>query len=146
MNTTNPAGSGISCTRFFRLLPFQSVQHGLSFPMTCITFSLTMFSGVSFVAYGISCLFSSRMRVEFERFGLARFRTMVGGLELLGGCAQLVSWFFSPLGILAAGGLSALMLLGVVTRIRIGDGLLVSMPAIGYMLLNAHLLLVLIKL
>jgi len=108
--------------------------------MNDIILAITLFSGISFIAYGISCLTSNHMRLEFERFGLARFRTTVGVLEFLGGAAQLASFLFPPLGILAAGGLAAVMLLGIITRVRVGDDLLVSLPAIVYLLLNAFLL------
>jgi len=101
--------------------------------------ALTILSGLSFIIYGISCLVSDHMRVEFVRFGLARFRVLVGWLELLGGSAQIVSLFFPLPGIPSAGGLALLMLLGVITRFRIGDGLLVSLPAIGYMVINTYL-------
>jgi hypothetical protein len=112
--------------------------------MSTLHQALLVFSGLSFVAYGISCLISPHMRAEFTRFGLARFRPLVGSLELAGGCGQLLSWLFPALGIGATSGLTALMLLGVITRIRVGDGLLVSLPAVAYLMLNAYLLVALI--
>jgi hypothetical protein len=112
--------------------------------MSTLHHALLVFSGLSFVAYGISCLVSPHMRAEFTRFGLARFRPLVGGLELAGGCGQLMAWLAPSLGIGATGGLTALMLLGVLTRIKVGDGLLVTLPAIAYLMLNAYLLVALI--
>jgi hypothetical protein len=42
--------------------------------------------------------------------------------------------------VLAAAGLTALMVLAVVTRVRIGDSLVQAMPAIVLLLLNAFVL------
>ena len=42
-------------------------------------------SAVAFLFYGIVCVSTSHMKVEFERYGLARFRVLVGVLECLGG-------------------------------------------------------------
>lgn len=108
--------------------------------------ALSLISGISFVAYGTSCLATSHMRDEFERFGLARFRLLVGVLELLGGFAQLLAWYSPVLGLLSCGGLTALMAAGVITRLLIGDRLLVTLPAIAYMLLNAYLLVAFLRL
>ena len=108
--------------------------------MIDIIIALSFVSGISFVAFGASCLASSHIRDEFERFGLAKFRTLVGVLELLGGSAQLLGWLFPVLGLLSSGGLTLLMVMGVITRLKIGDHLLVTLPAIAYLLLNAYLL------
>ncbi len=113
--------------------------------MNIFVIVMTAFSGVSFVVYGISCLVSTSMRAEFERFGLARFRTLVGWLEILGGSAQLTAYWFHQLGLLGSGGLFLLMAMGVFTRWRIGDCLWVTLPAIGYLVLNAFLTVVFLK-
>jgi hypothetical protein len=113
--------------------------------MHVLTTWLLFFSGVSFLSYGVSCLLTRKMKTEFVRFGLARFRILVGWLEVAGGAAQMVHGFFPGLAIIATGGLCLLMLLGVVTRIRIGDSLLAMSPAFGFMALNAWLLFLLIR-
>ena len=43
---------------------------------------LVVFSSVSFLFYGLSCLFTRYMRQEFERFGLVKFRLLTGVLEV----------------------------------------------------------------
>lgn len=107
---------------------------------------LLYFSGASFLLYGISCLVSRHMRDEFARFGLARYRTLVGWLELTGGLAQLIHVWIEHLAMTATAGLFLLMLLGVITRIRIGDSFRVTWPAAGYLLLNGWILFVLMGL
>lgn len=107
--------------------------------------ALSILSGLSFVLYGYSCLFSAHMRKEFVRFGVSRYRVVVGTLELLGGCAQLSVWVLPSLALWASGGLALLMGLGVLTRIKIGDRWLETAPAILYMLLNVYLLFALVR-
>ena len=46
---------------------------------------LVLFSGVSFVVYGVLLFTSTKMQNEFKRFGLERFTKVTGLLELLGG-------------------------------------------------------------
>lgn len=78
------------------------------------------------------------MVVEFERYGLARFRTITGGLQILGAVGLVFGLLLNPwLGVLAAAGLSLQMLLGVFVRLRIGDKLILCFPAFFYCCLNA---------
>ena len=98
-------------------------------------------SSVAFLTYGGLCLSSLSMQSEFKRFGLERLRTLTGLLEMLGGVGLLVGLKW-PLALsLASGGLSLLMLAGLGVRLRIGDGLLLSFPALALMILNAYILL-----
>ena len=90
-------------------------------------------SAIAFLYYGIACLVSSHMKVEFERYGLARF-------EFLGALGLLVGFFYHPVLVLAAAGLTLTMLMGIVTRIRIGDSLVQTLPAIVLMIVNAFVL------
>jgi hypothetical protein len=80
------------------------------------------------------------MDAEFKRYGLTRFRRLVGALECLGALGLVAGHFSPPVLVLAAAGLTALMVLAVVTRVRIGDSLVQAMPAIVLLLLNAFVL------
>ena len=97
-------------------------------------------SAVAFLFYGIACLASAHMDAEFERYGLARFRRLVGTLECLGALGLLVGQFSHPILVLAAAGLVLTMLMGIATRIRIGDSLVQALPAIVLLVLNAFVL------
>ena len=79
------------------------------------------------------------MQQEYARYGLAKFRRLVGALQLLGAIGLLVGLHYSWAGQAAAGGLSVLMMLGVGVRIKIKDTLLQTLPAFAYMVLNAYL-------
>lgn len=113
--------------------------------MPLITSWMLILSGASFVAYGISCLLSGNMKSEFRRFGLARFRLLVGWLEIAGGGAQLAHSILPQVSLTATAGIFLLMLLGVIVRIRTGDRLWVTLPALGFMALNGWLLFMLIQ-
>jgi hypothetical protein len=99
---------------------------------------LAVFSAVSFYAYGVGCLLAAHMVVEFNRYGLAKFRALTGILQLLGAVGLTIGVLGVPvIGFLAAIGLSLQMALGVGVRIKIRDSLLQCMPAFFYFCLNA---------
>ena len=81
------------------------------------------------------------MIVEFDRFGLARFRRATGALEVLGALGLLAGYFFPTWTLVAAGGLGLLMILGVITRVRVRDSLSASLPAIALLVINLFILL-----
>lgn len=107
----------------------------LAFQISCAL------SAVAFVGYGVACLTTEHMTEEFKRFGLSRFRRLVGALELLGGAGLVFGYFLEPVVILpvASGGLTALMVLGVWTRLRIRDPLHETLPAAIFLGLNGFI-------
>lgn len=92
-----------------------------------------------FLFYGLGCLFSQQMVVEFERFGLSRFRRLTGALEVLGALGLLVGYGIPPLDIVASAGLSLLMVLGVATRVRVRDPFVQMLPALVLLLINGFI-------
>lgn len=80
------------------------------------------------------------MKSEFMRYGLSKSRALVGLLQLLGGFGLLVGFFYSSLvQALAALGLSILMILGFLVRLKIKDSFAQSVPSLSYAVLNAYL-------
>ena len=102
---------------------------------------LVITSSIVFIVYGLLCLLSDHMVEEFERYGLSKFRTLTGVLEVLGGLGIFVGLFFKPLLLFSAGGLTTLMLLGVITRIRVSDPIIETVPAFILLLLNGYIFL-----
>lgn len=94
---------------------------------------------VLFLFYGAGCLFSRAMVREFERFGLSRFRRLIGGLELLGGLGILAGYLYPALTVVSASGLSLLMVLGLAARLRVQDSLLQMMPALILLIVNVFI-------
>lgn len=101
---------------------------------------LTVTSGLAFLIFGSLCMFSSKMQVEFERYHLSKFRTLVGWLEVLGGLGVLVGHRWPPLMVFSAAGLALLMLLGIGVRIKIRDSVLQTLPASVLFLVNAGII------
>lgn len=97
-------------------------------------------SAIAFLVYGIACLASPRMDAEFERYGLARYRRLIGALECLGALGLIVGHFNQPILVLAAAGLTLTMLMAIATRIRIRDSLARTLPAIVLLVMNAFVL------
>lgn len=100
---------------------------------------LILFSSLSFLVYGIAYFTKPNMKKEFKRFGLQKYGLLTVILELTGAVGLLVGMFFQPLLLVSSGGLALLMLLGVMVRLKVGDSLLVSSPALFFMFLNAFI-------
>jgi hypothetical protein len=79
------------------------------------------------------------MKREFVRYGLASQRVLVGSLQLLAALGQLAGLAQPWIGLSASIGLAAMMLVGVLVRLRIKDRLLMIFPAFFYLVLNAYL-------
>ena len=100
---------------------------------------LALVSGLAFLYYGFRVLFRTELRGEFERYGMPAVRQLVGVLEVLGATAVLLGLAFAPLGAFGAAGLTALMALGLIVRIRIHDAPRLMVPAALLGALNAVL-------
>lgn len=101
--------------------------------------TLNLFFSLSFVGFGLACLSTEQMRVEFTRYGLARFRTLTGYLQLAGATGLFLGWWSPFIGLAAALGLSLQMLAGVGVRIHIRDRWSQCLPAALYCVGNAAL-------
>ena len=98
-------------------------------------------SACTFIFYGSLCLMTNHMKVEFERYGLSRFRIFIGVLELLGGIGLIVGLTYPPILIFSSAGLTLLMILGTFIRIKVRDKMMEILPAFILILVNAFILL-----
>ncbi len=101
-----------------------------------------LISSFSFFAYTIYYFKSSKMEMEFKRFGLEKFGLIIITLQFLGATGLMVGLVFNPLLIISSLGLALLMLAGFLVRLKLKDGILVSLPALFYMSLNTYIFLV----
>ena len=99
----------------------------------------SIFTGISFICYGIALFVSKKMKVEFIRFKLEKYIFLVGSLEILGGFGLLIGIFYNEILIISSLGLSFLMLLGVITRFKVKDNLKQSLPALLFLFLNSYI-------
>jgi len=98
-----------------------------------------LFSSFSFIVYSISYVISPHMKREFERFNLKKIGFLIIALEIVGALGLLIGLRFNLILLISSGGLAILMLLAVMIRIKVKDSLLISLPAIFYMILNAYI-------
>jgi hypothetical protein len=101
--------------------------------------TLAVVSALAFFYYGGETLFAHPPRGEYERYGMPKVRVLVGSLQLLGGAGVVIGIFVAPLGVLAATGLTVMMLLGLAARWRIHDAPRLMVPAGSLAVLNAAL-------
>ena len=101
---------------------------------------LTLVSAGAFLFSGYETLFEDPPRGEYERYGMPGLRVFVGAMQLLGAMGVLVGLAFAPIGALAAGGLSLMMLLGLLVRFRIHDAPRLMVPAASLAAVNGLLL------
>lgn len=107
--------------------------------MLWILFTCAVVSGGSFLFYGYETLFKDPPRGEFERFGMPHVRKFVGVIQLLGGTGVLIGLGYAPLGAMAAGGLTAMMILGLIARVKVHDVPRLMIPASTLAAINATL-------
>ena len=100
---------------------------------------LNLVSAIPFFLYGLHCLFSKKMVLEFERYGLAKFRVLTGILEISGALGQIIGLWVPQISLLASLGLTLLMICGVGARWRIKDPIICFIPAVALGLVNALL-------
>jgi len=98
---------------------------------------LVLFSGVSFVFYGIGSFNSKRMISEYIRWGYKDYRYLIGGFQFIGGIGLLVGLFIDELLIISSGGLTFLMIMAVYVRFKIRDPLKITLPALFYTIINS---------
>jgi uncharacterized membrane protein YphA (DoxX/SURF4 family) len=103
---------------------------------------LVIFSGISFLYYGVTYFTSPNMKAEFKRFGLEKVAILTAVLEITGGLGLLLGLFVPFLLYISSAGLALLMLLGFITRLYIKDSIWVSLPALFFMFLNIYIFLV----
>jgi len=77
------------------------------------------------------------MKIEFKRFNIEKLGLLTIILEILGAVGLMIGLLFKPILLISSGGLAILMLLALMIRIKSKDSLLISLPALFYMILNA---------
>ena len=101
---------------------------------------LTLGSATAFLFYGYETLFEDGPRSAYERYGMPQVRVFVGALQVLGALGALVGLAYGPIGAVATGGLTLMMLLGLLVRYRIHDPPRLMVPAAALAGANGTLL------
>ncbi len=98
-----------------------------------------LFSSLSFMVYGSSCLFSETMKIEFKRYQASELRVLTGVLQILASLSLLAGLIYPILSLPGSLGLCLMMMGALFVRFKIKDPLISSLPAFVYMLLNGFL-------
>jgi hypothetical protein len=94
---------------------------------------------IAFIFYGYNCLFSHTLVKEFDRFKLSAVQRKITGIaQLAGALGLLLGLLYYPLGFLASLGLSVLMLLGFMIRLKVKDSFVAAAPSIILVFVNAY--------
>ena len=107
---------------------------GIDFNIICI-----LISSLSFFVYVISYFVTPHMKSEFKRFNLEKLGLTIIVLQLLGASGLIIGLKIPVVLIISSLGLSSLMFLGLVVRVKLKDSIWISLPAFFYMLLNAYI-------
>jgi hypothetical protein len=102
--------------------------------------TVLVLNALFFLFYGLQCFRSPVLVDDFRRFGLPDSqRILTGVLQLLGSAGLITGIYIPILGILASGGLSAMMLVAFFVRVKVGDGVVQSAPSLIFLVINAWL-------
>lgn len=101
--------------------------------------TLSLFSAVSFLGYGLGCFFLAHLKKEFDRYGFGPQRVLVGALQVSAAIGLVAGYYLPWVGVLSSGGLALMMLIAVGVRIKIKDTLIQTIPALFYLALNTYL-------
>ena len=97
---------------------------------------ITVFTALSFIAYGINSFISNKMILEFERWGLEKKRKRIGSFQLACGMGMLIGLKLNYILIISSVILIIMMLVAVYVRIKIKDNISEILPAIAYLILG----------
>jgi len=102
--------------------------------------TIVLFTGISFIAYGINSFISQRMKKEFKRWGLENKRKTIALSQLLGGTSLLFGLKWNTTLVLSSAFLAGMMLVAIGVRIKIKDNISDILPAFAYLVLSVIIL------
>lgn len=101
---------------------------------------IVLFTGASFLVYGVNSLVSGRMKKEFKRWGLERRRKSIAYSQLACGAGLFFGLEWNIILIFSSAFLVLMMLVAIGVRVRINDDASDILPAFAYMVLGAIIL------
>lgn len=108
--------------------------------MSSFTFCILL-SAISFLGYSVAYFIGPKMKSEFIRFGLEKYALATILFEITGALGLLIGHFLNIELLLqiSAIGLTIMMFLGIIVRIKVKDSLFVILPAFFFFMLNAYI-------
>ena len=105
-----------------------------------IALIIIIFSGISFIIYGLNSLYSKRMISEFERWGFSKYREPISIFQILAASGLIIGLKLNFILTLSSLGLTIMMFFAILVRIKINDNISRILPAMTYFMLNAVIL------
>ena len=102
--------------------------------------TIVLFTGISFIAYGINSFISQRMKKEFKRWGLENKQKTIAFSQLLGGTSLLLGLEWNTILVFSSAFLAGMMLVAIGVRIKIKDNISDILPAFAYLVLSVIIL------
>ena len=99
--------------------------------------AIILFTGISFIIYGVNSFYSRRMISEFKRWGYKKHRKTISSLQILGGLGLLIGLKINILLIASSLCLSIMMFVAIIVRVGINDNVARILPAITYLMLSS---------
>ena len=101
---------------------------------------IILFTGASFIIYGINSFISKKMILEFKRWHLEKQRKIIGLFQLICGFGILIGLTSSFILILSSIILIIMMIVAIYVRIKIKDNISEILPALAYLILGVIIL------
>ena len=99
--------------------------------------AIILFTGISFIIYGVNSFYSRRMISEFKRWGYHKHRKTISSLQILGGLGLLIGLKINILLIASSLCLSIMMFVAIIVRVKINDNVARILPAITSLMLSS---------
>lgn len=94
------------------------------------------FSAFSFIIYAVMSFFSSRLISEYQRWGYSKSRPLIAYLQLLGSIGLFLGIYYPFCLTIVSFLLFLMMIVAMITRLKIKDTALNTLPSIFYAVLN----------
>ena len=107
--------------------------------LDALLLALGLINAISFIGYGITCVFTLHMKNEFIRYKLPELRVMTGVLQTLAGFIMLYGLVDRRFLFIGSLSIVPMMLTGVIVRVRIKDPYFLIVPAFSYLLISLYL-------
>ncbi len=101
---------------------------------------LVLFTGLSFIVYGVNSFISRRMKSEFQRWNLKKERKTIASCQLIGGVALIFGLEWNIILVMSSSFLGVMMLVAIGVRINVKDNISDILPAFAYLVLSGIIL------
>tara|TARA_B100001287_G_scaffold217695_1_gene186606 strand:- start:1054 stop:1416 length:363 start_codon:yes stop_codon:yes gene_type:complete len=101
-----------------------------------IIFSLILFSAASFLYYGINSLFSNKMILEYKRWGFSNYRKIIAILQISASFGLIIGFYYKYILSIVSFSLFLMMSVAMITRIKVNDSIVKTLPSVFYALVN----------